>query len=335
MHVICLMVYLLISICYYRSTSADNPTSIVLPFSGLDPSYLIAESSSGLANRLRVMAAYMHIAQAKYDGAHLVFVWEINEACPGHFLSLFDPIDHVIFATNASRYVLDKHAKVCYEDSSAVFSWIMRMNGIPKNRFGFPSWTEIEQRMYAKYFPRRELMFKALSFIARHNICNASAMHIRETDLGLHLQRQSQGRRRVPMSREAYAQFVQSRPREEPIYLLTDNFDAQEYFLEKFGREKILVFERIASTPSNQLPLRLYNVSQLQPHLNNASRAEEHRQTTLEGTLLDVVIAAHAKEFKAAPFSSLSELVTLFSKIGKQQRGWCSRATDTSGRGDR
>lgn len=54
---------------------ADNPTSIIPPLPGPDPGYIIAESSSGLANRLRVMAAYMYLAEFKYGGAHLVFIW--------------------------------------------------------------------------------------------------------------------------------------------------------------------------------------------------------------------------------------------------------------------
>eukprot|EP01031_Cornospumella_fuschlensis_P029212 gene29211-35263_t len=167
----------------------DNPTSMVPPLEGPDPGYIVAESRSGLANRLRVLAAYMYIAEAKYQGAHLVFIWNTNEACPGHFLSVFEPIDQVLFATNASRYVVDKHAKQNYEESNAVFPWILKMNQIPRSRFGQPSWHDIEHRMYSRYVFRRELMFRAYAFIRSHAVCNMSAMHLRETDLSLHLQR--------------------------------------------------------------------------------------------------------------------------------------------------
>jgi hypothetical protein len=51
--------------------------------------------------------------------------------------------------------------------------------------------------------------------------------------------------------------------------------------------------------------------------------AEDHRYTTLEHTLVDVLIAAHAKDFKPALYSSLSDLVTLFAQIGKRERRWC------------
>jgi len=52
--------------------------------------------------------------------------------------------------------------------------------------------------------------------------------------------------------------------------------------------------------------------------------AEDHRFTTLEHTLIDVIIAAHAQTFKPSSFSSLSDLVRMFEHIGKRERGWCS-----------
>ena len=54
-----------------RLVESDNPTAIVAPYSGTDPGYILAESDGGLSNRLRVLAAYMYIAEAKYEGAHL------------------------------------------------------------------------------------------------------------------------------------------------------------------------------------------------------------------------------------------------------------------------
>jgi len=106
------LVLLLLLAC--TLTAADNPTAIVQPYSGLDPGYIVAESDTGLGNRLRVLAAYMHVGAARYEGAHLVFVWDVTPACPAHFLEIFQPIQNVIFATNSSRYVLDKGAKVVY-----------------------------------------------------------------------------------------------------------------------------------------------------------------------------------------------------------------------------
>jgi hypothetical protein len=323
--------------------NGDNPTSIIPAYSGPDPGYIIAESTSGLANRLRVMGAYMHVADYKYNGAHLVFVWEVTEACPGHFLSIFEPIPKLVFATNSSRYVLDKHAKVNYENSFAVFSWIMKMNDIPRNRFGLPSWGEIEYLMHSKYFPTREIMFKVLSFVHVHQICNASAMHIRETDMKESILKTSHGRKKFSL--QPFINFVESRPKEEKIFLLTDNPLTQQFFLKEYPTQ-IVIYSSMEIDLINQLPMKIKNMKDIDHLLpligrkvqklsadptnklnnnnnNSSSLASDHRYTTLENTIIDVLIAAHAKNFKASAFSSLSELVMMFNKIGRKDRGWC------------
>lgn len=305
----------------------DNPTSIVQPYDGPDPGYIIAESTSGLSNRLRVLAAYMYIGEYKFHGAHTVFIWDKTNACPGHFLSLFEPIPNVIFATNSSRYVLDKHAKIVYENSYAVFNWIMQMNNIPKSRFGLPSWAEIERRMYSRYLPNREIMQKVGQFVDRYNICNSSAMHMRTTDLD----RQMGERKRTNF--QSYFKFVESRPAEERVFLLTDDPKTQRVFLNKYGGDKVLVYSEIAEA-HRQPPLVLLSSSGSGKGTGNGTAAaspphatalaEDHRFTSLEHTLIDVLIAAHAKVFKPSGFSSLSDLVRMFESIGKQDRGWCS-----------
>lgn len=333
--VACTMWWLLLLGACMVSTRSDNPTSIVPPLPGPDPGYIIAESDTGLANRLRVLAAYMGVAKYKFEDAHLVFIWETNEACPGHFLSLFEPIPSVIFATNQSRFVLDKHAKINYENSNAVFPWIMQMNNIPKHRFGHPTWGEIEYHMYSRYFPRREIMYQALYYVEKYNICNASAMHIRQTDMALAVERKSNGRKK--MSIASYIRYVDSRPADEPVFLLTDNPQTQQFFLDKYGPQKILVASSMNES-MNQLPMHVQRSSDIAHLLLNGKpltdstlpvgsgsiKAEDHRFTTLENTLLDVLIAAHAKDFKASIFSSLSELVHMFGQVGKRDRGWCA-----------
>lgn len=304
----------------------DNPTSIIKPFDGPDPGYIIAESTSGLSNRLRVLAAYMYVAEYKFEGAHTVFIWDKTSACPGHFLSLFEPIPNVVFATNSSRYVLDKHAKIVYENSFAVFPWIMQMNNIPKSRHGLPSWAQIERKMYSRYLPNREIMLKVSSFVEKHGLCNASAMHLRTTDLD----RQMGERKRTNL--HSYFKFVDSRPAEERVFLLTDDPKTQRVFLNKYGAGKILVYSEIAEA-HQQPPLVVLSGSELRfPNSTVGSSspssslvlAEDHRFTSLEHTLIDVLVAAHAKVFKPSGFSSLSELVRMFESIGKQDRGWCA-----------
>lgn len=270
-----------------------------------------------MANRLRVMAAYMYIAEHKFDGAHLVFIWDKNEPCPGHFLSLFEPIASVIFATNSSRYVLDKHAKVVYENSFAVFPWIMQMNGIPKNKFGHPTWAAIERNMYARYVPAREVMLKVGAYVSRHGVCNCSAMHIRQTDMDSGLGE----RRRTNL--QAYFRFVEGRPPEEPVYLMCDSPQTQRLFLDRYGRGKVLVY-RDMDPPDRQRPLVvLGSVNGRNSSASTATVPADHRFTSLEHTLIDVLVAAHAHTFRPSPFSSLSELVRAFEGLGKRDRGWC------------
>ena len=341
------MILIIIS-CY---STADNPSAIVKPYDGPDPGYILAESDGGLSNRLRVLAAYMWVAYAKYGGAHLVFIWDVNEACPGHFLQIFEPIPSVIFATNSSRYVLDKNAKVVYENSLAVFTWTLMMNDIPKSRFGMPSWNEMEYRMYSRFVPTREVMDKANSYIKKYNICNSSSMHIRLTDLSTHL-----SKKKKHVNIQSYMDFVDSLGKDETVYLLTDNPNTQKLFLDKYGRQKILVYNEIVPA-DKQKPVTLsndpnkmmngqgsvnvndqmntvvtstnnvhtssikYGINRHRKHSHNLT--EDHRYTSTEHTLIDVIIAAHSKNFKPAMFSSLSDLVNTYKSIGKKEWGWC------------
>jgi len=285
----------------------------------------------------------MYIGEWKFNGAHLVFIWDKTSACPGHFLSVFEPIPGVVFATNSSRYVLDKNAKIVYENSFAVFNWIMQMNQVPKQRFGLPTWAEAERKMYSKYYPTREVMMKATAFVEKHNICNASAMHLRTTDLD----KQMNARKRTHLP--SYFKFVESRPAEEKVFILTDNPKTQRVFLNKYGADKVLFYSLIPDA-EQQPPLFITRGSQYSHRRgrkrsrinsgstllgssyggsnnsssNNYTLPEDHRFTGLEHTLIDVIIAAHAKVFKPSGFSSLSDLVARFESIGKQDRGWCA-----------
>jgi hypothetical protein len=328
----------------------DNLISSIKPYDGPDPGYILAESNSGLSNRLRVLAAFIYIGEKVYNGAHTVFIWDKNTACPGHFLSIFEPIDGVIFATNSSKYVLDKNAKMVYANSTYGFRWIMQAHGVPKNRFGLPTWGDIERRMYSKFFPVREIMLKVSRFVKEHNICNSSAMHMRTTDLD----KVMNPKKRTNIN--AYFKYVESRPAEEKVFLLTDDPKTQRLMLQKYGPSKIVVYSIIAEV-HEQPPLFVgatagdtevavsssfvggpagsngsftgVGVAGADKMSTNAAAAiaklaDDHRFTSLEHTLIDVIIAAHAKHFRGAAFSSLSELVTMFEGIGKKDRGWCS-----------
>lgn len=299
----------------------DMPNGIIPPRNITSPGFIIAESDGGLSNRLRTLAAYMYVGQLRYEGASCIFVWDVNDACPGHFLELFDPIDSVVFVTNTSKILFEPHAKVIFQNSLAVFGWIMQMYGIPRNRFGHPSWHQIEVKMYSQFMPRRSIMTKVMDYVQAHNICNSSAFHLRATDLARIL-----AKNRKPVNIGAFQYFVATRPEGESVFMMTDSPEQQRAFLHQFGPQKLLVYRMIPDV-SQQIA-----VSSLAREGNavgsnltgNHSLPDEHRFTTLEHTLIDVLIAAHAKEFKSAMFSSLSDLVRMYSFIGKKKWGWCT-----------
>lgn len=280
-----------------------SEAGLVPPIDGPDPGYIMAGCPDGLGNRLRVLAAFMHIAEWKYSNAQLVFDWDVNSACPGHFLNLFEPMHQVTFIANSSRYIFDKHAKVIYSQSSATLRWIMQANHVPKNRPGYLSWGDIERRMYSRFIPRRHFIEIAKAFVVKHSICNGSVIHMRMTDLDKRLHPAHR------QSLQKHMWYVESRPKEEKIFLMTDEAKVQTAFLKEFGEDKVVIYDKINATIAKDKVVKL---------------PDDHRFTSLEHTFIDVLIAAHARHFMMAPYSSLSELVRVFEAIGKQQLGWCS-----------
>jgi hypothetical protein len=297
------MIWWLINLLLLLSVvCGDNPTAIVPAGIAPDPGYIVAESDAGLSNRLRVLAAYMYVGESRFEGAHLVFIWDVNSACPGHFLEIFQPIPNVMFATNSSRYTVDKHSKINYENSWAVLHWTLQMNNIPKSKFGQPSWGQIEHNMYRKFVPTPRIAAKVKEFVQKHNVCNIASMHLRLTDLEDQIKQSKKAHRGINV--EAYFSFVESH---EKVYLLTDNPGTQKLFLDKFP-DKILVYNRIDESKNKE----------------SSGKPVDFRYTSLEHTLIDVLIAAHSKNFKPSLYSSLSDLVRNFHSIGRHDWNWCS-----------
>jgi len=81
--------------------------------------YILIECDAGLSNRLRVLAAYMHIAKELYNNSDVVMIWDTNESCNGHFLQAFEPIPRITFTTSYSRNVFEEHALKTYPNTDA------------------------------------------------------------------------------------------------------------------------------------------------------------------------------------------------------------------------
>ena len=271
--------------------------------------YIIAGSDGGLSNRLRVLVAYMHISKVLYN-AELLFIWDVNAACPGHFLEIFRPLQGVTFIGNFSVEALRPAAKASFPISRDHFEYIMMTFDIPKNRYGFISWWDIQTNGYGKLHPVPYIQKRANDFIIKENICNASSMHLRQTDMYKILK----PKRRASV--ESFDRFVDSRPSEEKIYLMTDNPESQRRFIDKFGAKKILVYAEMGNMVGN-VSISHDSEGQIYSQIregSNVSIPEEFRYSTLEHLLVDIIIASHAHVFKGTPFSSASDLVNIYRR---------------------
>lgn len=272
-----------------------------------------------------------------------MYIWDVNDACPGHFLELFEPIENVIFIQNSSRCAFEMHAKVIYNINNAVLHWTLETNGVPKNRWGQPTWHEIEVKGYSLIIPKRSIMIKVEEFVKKYDICNSSSMHIRATDLAKRL-----AASRKHLNIGSYENFVRYQQDNKAVFLMTDSPEVQSNFINQFGASKVLTYHKIPGL-NDQFKVSDYkkdpalynspefgkkdasNISSVDSDMKHITvqaaigsvLPEDHRFTTLEHTLIDVLIAAHSREFKPALFSSLSDLVRTYSWIGKKKWGWC------------
>lgn len=244
-----------------------------------------------------------------HNDAQLVMVWEVNDACPGHFLQIFKPLVNVTFISNSSRALFEKNAIKVYPNSRDGFERTLLnydVNYIVKKR----TWWNIELSYWERLQWTREVDDRVERYVATHSVCNMTAMHIRKTDMDLELN----PRRRS--SYDHYYRWVDSRPDGEPVYLMTDNPGTQRHFLDKYGTQKIRVYANISSPDA-----AANDTSTADGAVPVKKLAVDHRFTTLEHAAVDVLIAAHARDFRPAPFSSVSDLVRMMNFLHRWK--WC------------
>lgn len=289
--------------------------------SGAHSSYIIAECDGGLANRLRALLAYVFIADSVHNDAELFMVWDVNTACPGHFLQIFQPIPRVTFIGSDARAVLRINATAEYRNSRDDF-WVtiikaVNVSGISDKRAGF--YKHHQERLFKLLKPLKEIQYKIEEYVKANQICSAISMHIRRTDLWAELFHKHR------TAYTAYFRFVENFPDETKVFLMTDNPMTQQLFVEKYGRKKLLVYDDI--TTNSSIPKIGDRATVGYPKLDeNASITTEFRYTSIERTLIDTLIAAHAKDFRRSPASTLSELVMSFQ--WQNRRRWCKYCID-------
>lgn len=159
--------------------------------------YIIVESDGGLANRLRVLVSYYFIAKHFYSDYHLFMVWEVNDACPGHFLSIFQPIDDVTFITNTTRSILLQMHRyidddiISYPNTRDGFGLTMaklEVDTYLKHKHKIRNmkrylWNHEKELWWSLMKPLHDIQWRAFQYAREHDICNSSAIHIRRTDL--------------------------------------------------------------------------------------------------------------------------------------------------------
>ena len=141
-------------------------------------------------------------------------------------------------------------------------------------------------------------------------------MHIRSTDMEVMM-----GSKKAPGDLNRRYWFIDMVPAHETVFLLTDSPEIQQHTIGLYP-DKVIVYEAIPNR-TNQRPLNSW-YGQAREDILNSTLPPDHRFTSLQHTLIDVLIAAHAKEFRGAPYSSLSELVAMYKSIGRSKFGWCS-----------
>lgn len=196
--------------------------------------YIIGECNEGLANRLRLLLSLMHASQVLHNNSHVFMVWDINDACPGHFLQLYKPFKQVTFITSTSKKYFIANATMVYPPSSMGIRLFCDTYDIPY-RFS------LDVKLWAQLTPIQSIEDKVNAYVKENNICGITAMHIRKTDLEetlLHKKRTNIVK---------FFNWVESQPPAEPVYMLTDNPNTQSLFLQKYGGAKIKVYKNMTA----------------------------------------------------------------------------------------
>lgn len=281
--------------------------------------YIIGECDEGLSNRLRVLLSLMHASHVLHNNSNIMMVWDVNDACPGHFLQLYQPIKKVTFITSATKSIFAPNATKVYPITSMGIRQFCETYDI-KYRF------KLDSQLWALLTPIQSIEDQVNDYVDRNNICSITAMHIRKTDLEDRLL----AKRRTAIQK--FFDWVESQPPAEPVYLLTDNPETQLLFLRKYGIEKIKVFKiftqldlqrPINDTTKLVLARKIQNSRNHSYNSSSSHLAPSHRYTTLEHTLIDALIASRSRKFRISAFSSLSEYIEFIRRLNRFK--WCGR----------
>jgi hypothetical protein len=116
-------------------------------------------------------------------------------------------------------------------------------------------------------------------------------------------------RRRSVTTDEEFFQYIESCPKGEKVFMLTDNPKTQEFYLHKYS-DKILVYKDLKSIPT---------LSKNNVHSSSPGNGED-RYTSLAYAFTEVLIAAHAYNFQGTVGSSCSDMISTFADLFASQK---------------
>lgn len=258
--------------------------------------FFIAECDAGFANRLRVLSFFM--SYTKYFNAELLFIWEVNAACPGHFLETFQPLDGVTFISrkHASYFEQPVYRVMRSNNTRADIKILLRDLKFHKFRSG-----HVLDTSFRKFLLTPRMQLKVAEFVVKHNICNAISVHSRITDLaaGLTYHQHMSAERHIWWLRSSHAR----EHTEKKIFLACDSPITQKLFIDTFG-DRIIVQNEMKLLPDMPFPTG-------SPNENPITNATEFRYTSFEDAVVDAYIASYANYTRLNPYSSYSEHIKL------------------------
>ena len=212
---------------------------------------------------------------AEQSEQELNVYWHIDDACNGHFLEIFQPLDGVNFVDFDNEGEVDFRG---YGTFNQILYHYMQSNSVDANIY------EEHKRMYRKLQPLPPIQEKVRIFCETNRISTCTGMHIRRTDHE-ELARTYQSF----SSDDAFIDFIQNNPDSSGVFIATDNRETQDVFASLY-RDKVLFYSRI--TESKAL-----------------------RKTSLEEALIDALVCSNCWSFMGSGYSSYTDFIEILRSL--------------------
>lgn len=235
----------------------------------------IVDLRFGLCNRLRTMLAYLHLARRKKQPLYVI--WVQFPDCPGHFLTLFEPIHDVQLlrvGVDANwRALKDSYPSAVVAQGQSTIRGLM---GRHKTKISQDAILDLYQELR----PVKKLRSQINVYVKRGALANCIGLHIRRTD---HVAVTIKATGKYSTD-EYFHKIIQEALAEDPN---------QKFFLATDNQKTQLAFHR--SYPKNII------------FYGKIRARREFRQTTLERAVIDAYVLSHCKKVYGSHNSSFSQ----------------------------